>query len=189
MATIIAGQFDTFMEATSASNMLRGAAFAPASIAVFFNNPPGAHDTFPVGGDEDADPGARNADVGAAAGAALGAAAALAATAVAPLAVVAVAPTAAYVGALAGGVGGTRENGSPEEPARRPAGVIAAVALPERAREDIAIMALRHCGARNIERAEGEIRDSRWIDFDPVARPHLVTGPTERPSLDNYPGD
>ena len=188
MATIIAGQFDTFMEASAASSALCEAAFAPGSIAVFFNNAPGAHDAFPVGGDEDADPGARNAHVSAAAGAALGAAAGLAAAAVAPLAIAAVATSAAYVGSLAGGVNGAHEPAAPQDPERRPAGVIVAVALPDHAREDIAVMALRHCGARNIERAEGEIREGRWIDFDPIGRPHLVA-PRDSASLDRYSGD
>jgi hypothetical protein len=67
--------------------------------------------------------------------------------------------------------------------------VIVAVALPDRAREDIALTALRHCGARNIERAEGEIREGSWIDFDPVSRPQLVAVTRKGASLENYPGD
>ena len=49
MTTIIAGQFDTFSDANAAADALRESAFAPASIAVFFNNAPGAHGAFPVG--------------------------------------------------------------------------------------------------------------------------------------------
>ena len=188
MPVIIAGQFDTFVQATAASDALREAAFAPGSIAVFFNNAPGAHDAFPVGGDENADPGARNAHVGAAAGAAVGAAAGLVAAAVAPLAVAAVATTAAYVGALAGGVNGAHEPATPQEPARRPAGVMVAIALPDSAGEAMAVAALRRCGARNIERAEGNVRDGRWIDFDPVSPPHLVVGNPGSASLENRPG-
>jgi hypothetical protein len=187
MATIIAGEFDTFDEANAASDVLRDKEFPLESIAVFFNNAPGAHGAFPVGGDEDSDPGARNADVGAAAGAAAGAVAGLAAAVVAPpVAVAVVASTAAYVGSLAGGIGGSHEAATSAEPARRPAGVMVAVALAGNAREEIVIEALRHRGARNIERAEGDIRDGRWTDFNPISRPHLVT---EAATLDNYPGD
>ena len=187
MSTIIAGQFDTFDEATRASELLSEAAFAPDSVAVFFSNAPGAHDTYPLGGDENADPGARNAHLAAAAGAAVGAAAGLAATLVAsPLVLAAAATTGAYVGSLAGGVNGGAVPS--HDPARRSAGVFVAVALPEPASEDAAVMALRHGGARNIERAQGEIQDRRWLDFDPVEQPQILF-PRAASTRPKFPGD
>jgi hypothetical protein len=52
-----------------------------------------------------------------------------------------------------------------------------AVAVTEASREQRALDALRDTGARNIERADGEIRDGNWVNFDPLAAPRLVDEP------------
>jgi hypothetical protein len=148
MSTIIAGEFDTFDEAGRASEALRAAGFDPKSIAVFFNNAPGRHATFPIGGDEFVDPEAQELNKGLAKGAE------------------------------------SESQAHDEEPPklwRRPAAVIVAVAL-DRVGEGGAIDALRRTGARNIERAEGEIRDADWVDFDPVAIPNLIDRPQQTPA-------
>jgi hypothetical protein len=175
MSTIIAGQYDTFDEAGRAADRLRAAGFDSNSIAVFFNNSPGRHDTFPIGGDEFADPEARPLDEGMAKGAAAGAGVGLAAAAGGPLAGAAAAGVGAYVGGLAGATSESEEHDDePQRIWRRPAAVMAAVAVNDAARERAALDALRTTGAHNIERADGEIRDGDWIDFDPIASPKLV---------------
>jgi hypothetical protein len=36
---------------------------------------------------------------------------------------------------------------------------------------------LRGAGAVELERAEGELRDGQWIDFDPRRTPQLIDAP------------
>jgi hypothetical protein len=183
MSTIIAGEYDTFDEAGRASEALRAAGFDASSIAVFFNNAPGRHATFPIGGDEFADPEAQELNKGLAKGAAAGAGVGAAAAVGGPLAGAAAAGVGAYVGGLAGVASESQaHDDEPRKLWRRPAAVIVAVAL-ERSGEDGAIDALRRTGARNIERAEGDIRDGDWADFDPVAIPHLIDQPQQTPPI------
>ncbi|MES2354787.1 MAG: hypothetical protein V4568_10390 [Pseudomonadota bacterium] len=171
MATIIAGMFDTITKAEAAVHDLREGHCRQEDISTFHNNPPGQHDTFPVGGDEDADPGAKDAHAGAAAGAAIGAGLGLAAIAAGPLAVAAAVGVGAYTGALGGALSGSGDSGN--LPARRPAGVMVAVnatGVPEQSIAQI----LRQRGASVVEKADGEWRDGQWADFDPLAVPRLM---------------
>ena len=174
--TIIAGRFETFDAAQSAKERLLDAGFAEGGISVFFNNPPGRHDLTEIGGDEHADPEAKQAAGGAVAGAAAGAGLGLAALATGPFGVAALAATGAYVGALAGAVSST-DDSHQEQPLRRPAGVMVAVLARDEGRDDVAIGALRDAGAEGIERAQGTVRDGDWSDFDPLATPDLVDPP------------
>ena len=179
MTTIIAGQYDTFDQAGLASDRLREAGFGAQAISVFFNGAPGRHATFPIGGDEFADPEAhplgRGVGKGAAAGAGVGAAAVVGG----PLAGAAAAGVGAYVGGLAGAASESESHDAedPHKVWRRPAGVMVAVAIDDPSRERAALDALRDSGAHNIEQAEGEIRDGNWVDFDPLASPRLVDEP------------
>lgn len=77
MATIIAGLFETLAEAEKAETALKNADFEKSDVSVFALNPAGQHALYPIGGDQDADPGAKEAHVGAASGAIVGGAAAL----------------------------------------------------------------------------------------------------------------
>jgi hypothetical protein len=176
MSTIIAAQYDTFDEAAQATNRLRAAGFDEDAIATFFNNAPGRHATFPIGGDEFADPEAHVLNEGAAKGAAVGAGVGLAAAAGGPLAAGAAAGVGAYVGGLAGAAAESEasDDADPQKIWRRPAGVMVAVAAPNRSREEAAVHAFRDTGGRHIERAVGTIRDGNWVDFDPVAAPRLI---------------
>ncbi len=151
MTTIIAGQYDTFDEAGLAADRLREAGFGAQAISVFFNGAPGRHATFPIGGDEFADPEAHPLGRG----------------------------VGAYVGGLAGAASESESHDAedPHRVWRRPAGVMVAVAIDDPSRERAALDALRDTGAENIEQAEGEIRDGNWIDFDPLASPRLVDEP------------
>jgi len=147
-------------------------------VSVFFNNAPGRHGTFSIGGDEFADPEAQVLEKGVAKGAAVGAGAGLAAAVGGPLAAGAAAGVGAYVGGLAGAASESQlHDEEPHKIWRRPAAVMVAVALPDRSREDAVLHALRDSGGRNIERAVGEIRDGNWVDFDPLAPPRLIDEP------------
>ena len=108
MATIIAGRFKTQSQVEQAVLALQEAGFPAARISSFYVNPPGQHDLYPIGGDEDNSPGAENTDRGAVAGLAVGAAAGLM---VSPI-VGPIGPmVGAYVGAFMGGLAATRASG------------------------------------------------------------------------------
>jgi len=175
MASIIAGMFDTIVKADAAANDLRESCCRQEDISTFHNNPPGQHDVFSVGGDEDADPGAKRAHTGAMTGAAIGAGIGLAAIAAGPLVVAAAVGVGAYTGSLGGALSGTDDAGHRQ--VRRPAGVMVAVNVTEASAQDV-INILRANGATTVEKAEGEWRDGQWADFDPIALPRLLTEET-----------
>jgi type IV secretory pathway TrbL component len=175
MEHIIAGRFETRGIADTVAAVL-AQYVDKADICIFHNNPPGQHDAFPVGGDEDEDPGAVGAENSAAgtavaAGLAAGAVGALGGPAVA----IAAAAVGAYSGSLVGamsGLGG--HEGEPGVAGRRHGGVMVSVRIAAPAGEQRVIDTLRREGAADIERAEGEWREGDWTDFDPVAAPDLV---------------
>src|SRR5579859_5090497 len=108
MTTIIAGMFDTIDKAQSAMDRLLDGEFARQDVCSFANNPPGQHATFPIGGDEDEDPGAAHADTQAGKGAAigLGTGAAIGAVTAGPPGAAVGAGIGAYVGSLVGALHG-----------------------------------------------------------------------------------
>jgi hypothetical protein len=175
MERIIAGRFQTKSDADMAAALI-----APhvdiADICIFHNNPPGQHDAYAVGGDEDEDPGAEGADKSAAgtavaAGLSAGAIGALGG----PVVALAAAATGAYMGSLAGAMAGLgNRDDKPHAPDRRPVGVILSVRIANPGIEQRVIATLRAQGAADIEQAQGEWRDGDWADFNPVAAPHLV---------------
>ena len=174
MERIIAGRFPTKGEADSAAALL-ASYVKTADICIFHNNPPGQHDTFPVGGDEDEDPGARKADSSAAGTAGAGALAGGMIGALAgPVGAVAGAAVGAYSGSLFGAMKGLGEDDKPGAPARRPGGIILSVRIANPSDENRVVDALRAQGAADIEQADGEWKDGDWVDFDPVAVPRLV---------------
>jgi len=174
MATIIAGLFDTITKAEGAVQDLLHENCRREDISTFHNNAPGQHGEFPVGGDEDADPGTKGAQSNAATGAAVGAVGlGLAAAAGGPLAVAAAIGVGAYTGAFSGALSGVGDEHTDEAPARRAAGVMVAVNASDHGEQNI-VKILREHGASEVERAEGEWSDGEWIDFDPVATPQIV---------------
>jgi hypothetical protein len=62
---------------------------------------------------------------------------------------------------------------------RRPAGILLSVRVAKPQNEGRVIAALREKGAADIERADGTWSAGEWSDFDPVARPQLVTAPRD----------
>jgi hypothetical protein len=152
-------------------------------VASFHNNPPGQHGTFPIGGDEHADPQARGVGKRAAAGAGIGAGigAGVGAAVGGPLGAAAGTGVGALAGALTGTFTGLDEkaderNHNAEHPAtieRRPAGIIVAVAPPSEMSDETVVRILRENEPVALEESEGEVRDGEWKGFDPLAAPRL----------------
>ncbi|MDR6582515.1 hypothetical protein HBH1_01710 [Herbaspirillum sp. BH-1] len=186
MGSIIAARFELQDEAARAVKALVDAGFARERISSFFVNPAGQHDRFAVGGDRDKSPGAEETDKGAAAGVAAGAGAgAVAGVAAAPVA----GPLGPVLGGLVGGhLGGLvgSLSATDDDPVpRRVAGMLVAVQLDESADvvdsadfalEQRAMRVLQDLQGTDLERAEGQIRDGDWIDFDPLIAPQWVQG-------------
>ena len=146
-----------------------------ADICIFHNNPPGQHDAFPVGGDENEDPGAEHADSSAAGMASAGALAGGMIGALAgPAGAIAGAAVGAYSGSLMGAMKGLGEDDQPGAPDRRAGGIILSVRIAVPSSEQRVVDTLRAEGAADIEQAEGEWKDGDWVDFNPVAAPRLV---------------
>jgi hypothetical protein len=183
MTILISGNFQQQDEAQRALSDLAGAGFAAAQTATFFVNPPGQHDRYPIGGDEDESPGTEAAAAGSASGAAvggvIGVAVGLATLPVlGPGAAVAGAGVGAYAGSLYGALGNTDDKNNPETPAAREdlrrsepprkSGMLVAVSAPASAQQDTAIRILRAHAATDIERTEGTIVAGDWTDFNPL---------------------
>ena len=177
MAQIIAGTYDTANRAGAAMRALLAAGVPHHCLASFHNNPPGQHGTFPIGGDEHADPEARGVGKRAAAGAGIGAG--IGAGVGAAVGGVLGAAAGTGVGALAGALAGTYtglEHTSEEHTAildRRPAGIIVAVAPPADIGDEKVVQILRENEPVAVEESEGEVRDGEWKGFDPLAAPRL----------------
>lgn len=177
MNLIIAGRFDNIAPAEEAMAALRAKQIAAEDICHFHNSPPGQHGTYPLGGDEDADPSARDGQDNAATVAAVAGigGAIVGATVAGPIGAVTGAGVGAYTGALVGALSGAGEHVSAHT-MRRQAGVMVAVRVDDPEQSDNIIDTLRFHGAKDIERASGMWRDGDWVDFDPAASPHLVDG-------------
>jgi hypothetical protein len=177
MERIIAGRFHEIDKADAAATSI-GNYVDSDDICIFHNNAPGQHDAYAVGGDEDEDPGAEGAGDAAVITAVAGG---LAAGAVGvlggPVVAVVSAAGGAYLGSLAGAIGGLgKDQSKPQSliPDRRPGGVMLAVRVADLAKEEGVITALRANGAEDIEKAYGHWEDGDWTDFNPLASPQLV---------------
>ena len=184
MSTIVAGHFQLQDEVDHARAELMRAGFPESRISAFFLNQPGQHDQTPIGGDHLQSPGAKETPEGVVKGVATGGAVgAVIGAATAPV----TGPLGPVVGGLVGGhVGslfsfskmkdrGESEEGSSENRVPpREAGMLVAVAFDDAGMADRAVDVLRQLGAHHIERAEGNIVDGDWADFDPDSRPELV---------------
>ncbi|HET6263881.1 MAG TPA: hypothetical protein VFD95_03440 [Usitatibacter sp.] len=183
MATIIAGGFETIVEAQDALQHLSQAGVNSEYICEFRVNPPGMHDTTAVGGDRDESPGAHEADSGAVKGASVGAVVgAVAGVALTPLmgpaGIAAGAGVGGYTGSLVGGMkGGVDHEAQPDHTVVRPAEAMVAVNVDGAgiAEEEI-VRIFEQAGAWQIERSEGLWEEGEWKDFDAVSPPHLIGG-------------
>jgi len=185
MTLIIAARFATFDAANGAAQRLMEAGVHEDALHVFYVNPPGAHDNYPMGGDQAMDPGTQGAPRKALGTAAvLGAVGAvvggvvLAAFSESFNPIIAGAGVGAYVGSLAGAMRGMdRRRNSVQQPhvaeksgEGRPAGVMLAVNATGEQAQEIATM-LVAAGGKEVERAHGRWRDGKWEDFDPLDVP------------------
>jgi hypothetical protein len=183
MSTIIAGHFQLQDEVEQARRALVDAGFSSERISGFYLSQPGQHDMTPIGGDHQQSPGAKESPKGVAEGAAGGAAIGVAAGAL-------TAPVTGPLGPVVGGLVGAhvgslfsfskmKEAGEREEGGRapvenRPAGMLVAVAFDDPGMEGQAVDLLRRLGAHHIERAQGNIIDGDWADFDPNSLPQII---------------
>lgn len=173
MDQIIAGRFQTKAEADVAAARMANYV-NKEDITVFHNNSPGQHGTYPVGGDENADPDAREAgspNTSAAAGLTVGV---IGTVIGGPVIGLTAGGVAAYTSSLVGALNAMEETGANGEPSRRPGGIILAVRIASPDTEKRVILDLQEHGAADIERAYGEWRNGDWVDFNPVERPKLV---------------
>ncbi len=182
MQTIIAGRFEQQSDSDHAVRELMRVGFGSEHISTFYLNPPGRHDTYPIGGDEESDEGARHAPEGLAAGTAAGGvigalvgAATLPVTG--PVGPVAGAFVGAHIGNITGSLGAMKDDGETNDgPPVRHWGMMVAVAVSGDDEATRAVDLLRSLGAIDIERARGTIENGDWTDFNPVSPPHF-TGP------------
>lgn len=193
MNTIIAGRFELQDQGEEVVRALQDVGFKPGAISLFYVNPDGQHDLYPIGGDDDDSPGARDADKGAATGGGLGAAAGLAAgaalaTVAGPAGIAAAVGVGAYTGSLAGAVGSTNDESEVDEAiddgenvrkvTERHAGIHVAVCVDDmHAPADakaLAVRTLQGHAAMDIEQADGLIEAGSWKDFDPREVVRLV---------------
>lgn len=182
MSTIIAGRFLQQTQIEHTIEELVRAGFGRDRISAFYVNPPGQHDSYPIGGDHAVSPGAHESDKGVAIGAATGAAVGVAATPfLGPVGTVTGGLLGAHVGGLVGSLSKMKERGETGEHAEdadnaapvRHSGLLLAIAVdPDDS--DHAANLLRSMGAMELERAEGTIENGDWIDFDPTATPHIL---------------
>lgn len=183
MSLIVAARFTTFVEAEKAAKALFDNGFQEADVSVFFVNPPGMHNALATGGDEYADRAARASHPSLALGLGIGAIAGIAVGIVLvgvldlrPFVAAATGGIGAYVGSLMGALRGM--DGTPQTRTRgaamdtRPSGVLLAVHV-EPGTENFASGLLKNHGGKDVERANGQWRDGRWVDFNPVVPPVL----------------
>ena len=183
MSTIIAGRFQLQDEVDRARAALVESGFDADRISAFYLSQPGQHDMTPIGGDHIQSPGAKEAPEGVLQGVATGGAVG---AAVGAATIPVTGPLGPLVGGLVGGhVGslfsfskmkdrGEAEQGGENVVAPRAAGMLVAVAFDDQAAQDKAIDVLRRVGAHHLERAEGNIVDGDWADFDPASLPEVI---------------
>lgn len=190
MTTLIAGRFSQQTQAENASAQLIRMGFSARDMSLFYVNPQGQHDIYPIGGDEDESPGTHHASSGAVVGAAGGVGVGTlvgAATLpiLGPAGPLLGAAVGAYTGSLVGAlntmkkheehaehvemaeqnnVSSNDENVEDAHP--RKAGVLLAVAVvtPEQRANAIEILGAT---ALEVEEAEGQLQNGQWTDFDP----------------------
>ena len=195
MATIIAGGFETYVDAQAALQGLRDAGINPEFVCEFRVNPPGMHDRTPIGGDRDESPGAHEADKGAVKGGALGAVVGTvvgvtATPLLGPAGIAAGAAVGAYTGSLAGGLSsGVDSEVQPDHTTMRPAEALIAVNVDGAGIGEAEVTRIfEAAGAWQIERTDGTWANGEWADFDPVRPPHLIGGRDPNAGTDRAPG-
>lgn len=190
MSTIIAGRFQQQTQIEHTIEELVRAGFARERISAFYVNPPGQHDSYPIGGDHAESAGAHESGKGVAMGTATGAAVGAAATSfLGPVGAVTGGLVGAHVGNLVGSLSKMKERGETGEHGEdadnavpiRHSGLLLAIAVDSADNVDHAANLLRSMGAVELEHAEGTIENGDWTDFDPTATPHLLQHAPQQP--------
>lgn len=190
MKPLIVGHYDLQDEAETAARDVMRAGFSASEMCLFYLNPQGQHAIHPVGGDEDESPGTHDAQSGAVRGAAGGAGAGVlvgAATipVLGPAGPLLGAAVGAYTGSLVGALNSMEEppethtgavrnsDAADADIEARKSGYMLAVAVqtPMERKYAIEILGER---AQLLEEAEGHLENGEWIDFDPLAPPHVI---------------
>lgn len=190
MATVIAGRFDTLQAAEQTANAIKhDTLIGQDDLATFYVTPPGQRHAFPIGGDHAVDPHAGHAHHGSVVGAAIGAGIGLAAFAAGPAAAAVAVGIGAYTGSLLGALRGLNTDtaeGKVESPkTEHDSGVMVAVRIDPAssqasadAMEAVVVGILAQHGAKDIEKAVGEIHEGEWVDFEPETPPKLIHPPS-----------
>jgi predicted lipid-binding transport protein (Tim44 family) len=178
MSRIIAGRFDSTIDADAAIEALCGEGFTPDEIDSFYVAPPGQNAMTPLGGDAPhASAGSRFAGAGAIAGALIGGLIGMLIGLLidgryGAVVVLFSAAVGAYVGSFLGAMrkvrGGRPEEASVEHPVEPKGGRMIAVNVDRPGMDARALKVLRQFGARDVGRADGTWRNG-WTDFDPRA--------------------
>ena len=185
MSTIIAGHVQLQEDVERARRALVDAGFDADRVSGFYVSQPGQHDTTPIGGDNILSPGAKETPEGVVKGVATGG---VVGAAIGAATVPVTGPLGPIVGGLVGGhVGslfsfskmkeaGEHEKGGGDENEIPPrlTGMLVAVAFDDAGLEGKAVDIMRQLGAQRIERAQGNIVDGDWADFDPTCRPVVI---------------
>ena len=184
MSTIIAGHVQLQEDVERARRALVDAGFDADRVSGFYVSQPGQHDTTPIGGDNILSPGAKETPEGVVKGVATGG---VVGAAIGAATVPVTGPLGPIVGGLVGGhVGslfsfskmkeaGEHEKGGDEnEIPPRLTGMLVAVAFDDTGLESKAVDIMRQLGVQRIERAQGNIIDGDWADFDPTCRPDVI---------------
>lgn len=161
MATIIAGRLQLQHQAEEAIEELIQAGFAPDKITSFYVNPPGQHAMYPIGGDRYQSPAKEEPGKNAKFRETI--------TEVAE-AMIGADKHKAHEKADSGHV--TDEHAHALR--LRTAGMLVAVEIINHSHQEQAVALLTQLGAKNIEKAEGEIIDGEWADFDPLSEPYYL---------------
>jgi hypothetical protein len=178
MAHIVAGRFNHTLDADAALDALHRDGFTTSEIDSFYVTPPGQHALLGIGGDVHADAGTRGAAIGALWGTVIGGFAGSVVGSIVSLHIGAealwlIGGGGAWLGALAGALsrmhGAKPREATREHPVEPAGGRMIAVCVDRAGTEARAIGALRHAGARDLGRTEGDWRDGGWRDFDPRA--------------------
>lgn len=151
MATIIAASFQLHRQADEAVEQLILAGFTPEKVSSFFINPPGQHALYPIGGDRYQSPSTTEKT---------GKSTKI---------------ENAFVEITEAVIGVMHENHAADHKAApHRAGMLVAVEVMDKSHQEQAVALLTQLGAHHLEKAEGEIVDGDWTDFDPLSEPRYL---------------
>jgi len=180
MSHILAARFQTFDAAQAGADMLASRGILRDDIDLFYVNPAGRHDRYPLGGDRAVDPNAGGGAVRAWAGSVVVAVVFALVGLILALAlrwswivVVLFAAAGAYIGSLQGAMSGLPGRAR-RESALRPDGVLLAV-RNDNYDANVTAALLTQAGGVALEQAEGDWQSGHWKSFDPLQPEEPVT--------------